>query len=323
MRILENDIIIKSVVEFIFLIGILLANIYISVCKKHNFLTSGIHITSFFVEIFLICNFMQTVIIELPIETAYRYIGRVSLILGCLSGALTLSYLMFKKYTSKENVYVNPDLSSILTAIDDSVVIYDYNGKLIEFNNPKPIAILNNNVTTVEEQLKVLKPYIIDNNLKEIICDTDISNQFEFEILDTDNTYYLVTVSPIITNKWNNSIGNIFLFHDITQEKMLIKQIDQQNHLLETANIKLQDYVKVASTLEDEKERLKLIGEIQNELIVRIEKIINNIRNIQEVKFDSDENYQHKVLELNDELRSILQTIRKSVNNIAAKKGGI
>jgi len=322
MRILEDDIILRAGIVFILLVSLLILNIYILVCKKRSVYSTCIHLSSFFMGIFLFSTFMKIIIIQLPIEAFYEHLAKVSFIISLVVG---LSLGLYFVYTKKTLAYLsmNPDISSVLTAIDDPVIIFDYNKHIIGLHKADQLSFLNHqSIQELDQLIDLIQPLLLTDEKLIVLVNWDKIDVLEYEIYDDiSSRYYKITIAPMMADR-RNVLGVIVIFHDISIERQLVEDINNQNTLLESANQTLEAYVEVASSLEQEKERLKLMGEIQSDLIINIEKIISKIRMLESQQIN-DEQYQKEILDVGNELRSILQTIRISVNNIASKKGAL
>lgn len=318
MRIIDEMLLIRVIVYLVFLITILLGNIYIKVCIKRNSVTLGIHFTSMAIGVCVFCLYMQDVIIDLDFEKFYQQIGALALVSAMVSGLITLGLVVREKISSGRSLFFNPDLSEIITELEDAVFIYDYKGVLIKKNNRiLDIEIKEELEHDIYSTVMELSGYAITNKeriLNEI--EVGFTSMFNFEIMNGANIYYQVTIMPLKDDRINN-LGYIITFHNITEEKILLEEINKQNELLTEANKKLEQYIKVANILENEKERLKLLEDINRELIARIEDAIENIHLIQGNRFSDFEEYQYKIKELTKELRNIFQIIRASVKSIA------
>jgi ABC-type Zn uptake system ZnuABC Zn-binding protein ZnuA len=92
------------------------------------------------------------------------------------------------------------------------------------------------------------------------------------------------------------------------------------NKYLKEANHKLTEYIKIANTLEAEKERLSLLEQIQKDLIHRIENAIILIQNIQIKLAKNPKEYQHtyqnEILQVTDTLRKVYKDVRITITQI-------
>lgn len=324
MRILSNDIIIKAGVLIIIIIGLMFYNIYVAVCKKRSLFSMGINISSIFIGLYMFARFMQVVIIDLPIETFYTRLGNIFLCVGIITSILTGLYFVYKKINLSESIFLQPDTSSLFSAINDPIVIYDNNNHLLSIHKDELLLNLKSTqIYKLEDLISIISKFIISTGVDNVASDSMNTNSTkEYEIYDEENDgYYQMIIAPIMASK-EDKIGTIIRFHNISEEKKLLMEIDKQNSLLENANQKIEAYVEVANELELEKERLRLLGEIQSELIIRIDKVVNNLKEIQSYKaiYEID---NKDIQAIGDELRSILNTIRKSVNNISTKRGAV
>lgn len=322
---LENYVIIRMSILMILLIALTVANIYFFTGRRHTFFTLGIHISSFFGGIYLFCLFIQTSILELPFESYYRNAGAASLTLCIATFLLACVTFVFCKRKSLTNMYITPDLSSVFYAIEDIAVICDYNGKIIEINqSPNEKRLFGEICINIEDitcLLLSISPESEHELIKSSLTDLKTRHQLEINIAEMGGCF-MVTSSPIMTDG-TNYIGTSIVFHNIRKERELINEIDSQNHSLQLANKELIDYVKVANVLEAEKERLKLLQDLQSRLIQRIEAVISHINNIQDKQYKHLNDCQKDVNLVSSELRDIYKAVRCSINSISKGKGGI
>ncbi len=322
IRLLEYDMIVKISILLALLLALLVVNIYLKISRKKNFIISGIHIASFFGGMFLFCLLIEISILDLPSDIFYRQAGIWAMIF-CIAALLVTARAYLINRNSATNMLVSPDLSTVFLAIEDIAVICDYNGNIIETNqSPHEKKFFGENGTTIEDLLSFLLSNTDQSNHEALISglrNPKRLHRFEIHLTGSDD-YYLVTVSPIMADKIN-FIGSTIVFHDIKEEKMLLAEINHQHQLLQNANAKLTEYVKMANVLEAEKERLKLLQNIQADLIVKIENVSANIQSILNTENHSLKDYQNKIAKVAKQLRKIYMDIRKSINRISGRKG--
>ena len=324
ISILTTDVLLKVFILLFALILLLILNIYLFISRKRNIYSVFFHILSFCLIVFLFCILLQTAIIELDIEKYYVNIGQVALYIGTFLLFITilLSIVYYRKISKK--VLILPNLIDVFMSIDDIAIICDYKGDIVEINkSPKQKQLFGEKCYNVDDLLSILikkAPIQYHNEIKTVFYNLKSFHQIELEFKDTED-FYLINISPIMPNK-NNCIGATIVFHNIKKEKLLIREIDKQNLSLQKANNKLLEYVRIANDLETEKERLRLLQEIQADLIDKIEIVISNIKKIQNNNFQNICDYQNSISEISKELRDVYNEVRQSINSISLPNGG-
>ncbi len=88
---------------------------------------------------------------------------------------------------------------------------------------------------------------------------------------------------------------------------------------LEAANSKLARYIKMAGVLEAEKERLRILEQLQAALIKKIEDAVVRVDELQR-EYLTHPAYNAEIRIAANSLRSIYRDVRESVNQISAKE---
>jgi hypothetical protein len=257
---------------------------------------------------------MQVAILEISIESVYKIIGQIALILCFITLVIIVIYT-FKK--ARKPIFIPPDLESVFMAIEDLTIICDYYGHIVNANQEEDYKkLFGINCHTLEDIKHSLLQLTPNSNHSEIKLGLQITNelhQFEINIPST-KAFFLVIRSPIIVS--GETMGTVIIFHNIQWEKELTEQINQQNQILDSSNNKLVDYVNIANVLETEKERLEHLQLLQTDLIGRIENVIKKIRVIQEKQLNLGDQSMYDIELLAQELSSIFKAIRLSINKI-------
>jgi len=213
-----------------------------------------------------------------------------------------------------------PDLSVVFGSIEYLMLVIDYKRKIVDVNHPKILEKLFSNAQTYDDILEVLKiksPSLDFSFLLKEFFETTQNSQIEIHF-DNENQHYLCCSYPIFNKK--SKVGMILTVQNITDIKESETQYISQNKYLEDANAKLVNYVKIASTLEAEKERLKYLEEIQVILINAIEDNILKIQQIQKNQYTNMQQLNEDILKITDSLRRIYKDVRISVKRISGKE---
>lgn len=291
MRVLPDYIFLHTILLLFLLISILFGNIYLNVSKRQNLLIKSVAVTSFFGGGYVMCLFIQTVILELPFEVYFQWSGRF---FGVLTGMNLLGTLIVFVYTNKKNLlnlYMTTDYASIFNGTTDMIIIYDHQGSLLEINRAAESMR-----KTFETWSYPIKP-------------------LDATELQVASKWYCVQSSPIVTPR-GTFLGDVVVLHPIEMEKKLTDALANENGELENANSKLIAYLGVAEALESEKIRLTLVQEVQMILVMEIEKVIHQINALMTEHESSLENHCAGIASIANQLRQVLKLIRHSVQNM-------
>jgi len=316
LRFLNSNIIIFEVVILVLLIFIPFINIMFITKKAQNALLLFITIISAFCEAFLFCTFMRIGIIQLEIENRYIVFQKVFLILSALSFLIAIVFFIFQK-NANLNIKLSPDLNGVFSKFDDAIFVINSFGQ-IDSKNPAT-SLISSTSDTIFELIDNIVP-LTDNKSQSVLSSSLVNykSSSKNDIL-LNNIYYQITVSPIISNK-NYFLGSYIIFHNIHKKKILLQEIDEQNYKLIFANKELIEKIKLANALEEERERLKIVNQIQVSLLDRIEGAKADI-----VAFNNSsqelviKDYHSFFSEINVTLRGIFSQVRNAVQSLSKK----
>jgi hypothetical protein len=216
-----------------------------------------------------------------------------------------------------------PDLKSVFASIDDLAIIIDYKGIITEINHPKRLeTLLGNNLETLEELMSKLRNKTSKSShagLETRLLKMNCKEQFEIHFIE-EAADYLFSLTPIVAGK--SHLGATIVMYNITEKKNSEQQMKILNNYLENANRKLSDYVKIASVLEAEKERLSLLEQVQRDLVYKIEMAIAYVHHIQITRYDSMPAYKKDIAKIADMLRDVYRDVRNSILRISRKERG-
>ncbi len=322
MRVLEPDIIIKAFILLSILFALLAVNIFFSIRKKINKPAGLFHVASFFGFAGIFCYLMDLVILDLPFESYYRKTGTISIIACLLLATIPIFALLFMKDKVSPHFHWSHDLKTVYSSIDDLAIIVDYMGIITEINHPDILeALLGDNCKTIDELIEKLRQKTQNTSLKNLepgLFKMGGKEKFEINFCENNKTYIL-TGSPVVSG--NSRLGTTIVMHDITEKKNSEQQIKNRIEYLEEANLKLSKYVKIANILEMEKERLKLMEQVQIELISNIEKAIDHVHSIQKKSYVEIFDYQNDIRHVADKLRDVYKDVRNSIRRISSEEG--
>ncbi len=319
MGFLEKDIIIKSSILLIILLSLCIINIYIFVRHRRDFMKICINISLTLCMSYLFCLLIDIVTIIHPIDNGFIYLSRIFLVITIIVTIFTLVYFLYNKHI-KKSLWFMPDLGIVFASIEYLMVVIDGRRKIVDVNRPEILEKLCSKAQTYDdifEALKIKVPSLDISFLEEEFLEKTKNSQIEIHF-DKDNQYYLCCSYPIFNKR--TKVGIILTFQNITDIKESETQYISQNKYLQDANTKLLNYVKIASTLEAEKQRLRYLEEIQILLINAIENAIIKIQKIKKYQYDNMQVLNKDILNITDSLRSIYKDVRISVRRISGKR---
>lgn len=317
MRGLEHDVLLKTAGLLTILLLLCAVNIHFFVYRQRNAYSNFVHIFSVSGLLGTFCFLMDTVILDLYFEYYFRMAGSIFFVLGGLFAVFLLFEYFFVRKKTPKNFCLAPDLKSIFTAIDDIALIIDYSGYITEVNHTQKYEDLFGNSKTIGDIVRNLSNKTSESYLELLMKGMENKEKVQAEFQDgKTEERYLITYMPVLKREH----GFIIVITNISDIKKSEIKIKMYNKYLKEANHKLTDYIKIANTLEAEKERLSLLEQIQKDLIHRIENAIILIKNIQRKLAKNPEEYQHtyqdEILQVTDILRKVYKDVRRTITQI-------
>ena len=321
MRILHDYVIIQILILMSLILTLTVINIYIFIRLKRTKITIGIHLWSMFILAFLLCVFLQVSAIDLKVEQYYRigsgFFGLISLILTLF---LTVIIMKSKSKWNKLQL-IPPDLPNLLKEIDDHIMIFDHEGMLNYQNHPLQLnEILGKDNVKLYEVSDIILQQSSEALHKDIVIAFRDRSKLDCEVyFSNTNQYFLLKTAPVLAGR-KNLVAFIILLHDVSSEKTLSMEIEKKNKNLEDVNRQLISYVEVAQVLEAERERLKLLESIQNDLMDKINLIIIELKQIYHREYSSATDFQRDIFPITEKLRNLYRVIRSTIQNIYERR---
>ncbi|GAB6106753.1 hypothetical protein [Fusibacter bizertensis] len=276
-----------------FTLILLLLNLRLFLRRGRNPVTYIVHLLSIFAVLFLSTVLMRHVSFDLIFFKHYALLGNVFLAI-----LLILLLCFIYVYYRTKSFHLPPDLHEAFNQLEDLILVYDISGKLYLNNHPSLCQLyFKGDIPSLSE---------LEQNGK---------SPYEWIIDGSESTYTLWTViTPIFSNL--ECVGTAVVFYDVSYEKALFKEIEEKNKEIEVNNEKLRLNLHIYAQFEAEKMRLKVISELQENLIHRLESVILRIQKLEKVATSEE------ISNVADELRQVYQLVRQSVQDIANRKGG-
>lgn len=332
MWILTEEMIIKVFILLCLLYVLLISTIRVIFINKNSWNKALIVTTAVNVMISLFLEIIKSVIFNPVLLEQYIKIQNIFIIILIGFSFVTIIHIFISIINYYRPRYYTVDYAKIIKKMNDTVMIYDYKGELIDsiigsdlinslaqsgFKNLAEVIPNSNekiSAKTIFELGGLLK---IANPEEQASIDywmNDINNKHEFEVNFHQN-HFILTAIPIVY-KQDIPIGYTVVIHNIQREKALNQEVMFQNSEMEKANQQLIEYLEKVELLEGEEIKLRLLKGIQQELIKGIEEAIANIDTILELE-NHVEVYQ-QVEQLSDKLRLVLKSIRKTVRSMTS-----
>ena len=132
-------------------------------------------------------------------------------------------------------------------------------------------------------------------------------------------TYYIFTADTI-KNKKNEKLGTVCTFRDITENKLIAIELDKKNRELQRLNKELGAYIRIADSLEEEKERARIAREINNTIGQKLTEILLVLEVIKLTNHHDAEIFEGPLNEVIDSCRQVLGEIRVVVSRLIPEK---
>ncbi|WP_416825487.1 diguanylate cyclase [Ectobacillus polymachus] len=159
---------------------------------------------------------------------------------GLTSAGIFLSDLFFVFAIKRYNVFelVTIAHEDVINTIPYGILVLDENETIIEVNNAMQFFV-NLSVGDHFDMEKFLEAGRIDGNGKSFL-DTynhreNTCHQIEIVVERDMTNYFIIQASPIVISG-RNQIGRTITFQDVTQMRYLVKEINQQNEILQEQN---------------------------------------------------------------------------------------
>jgi hypothetical protein len=239
-------------------------------------------------------------------------------ILAFISITIT-AILILKNYKAANSIL---SLKNVINNIGDCVLVLDTKYKIMDANFSFFTELFATPPNTYIEFVNMLQKYLADSSLEMLlISNLETVSDYVMELsldINAKRFYYLVRITTMYSHK-NVKIGGIVTFHDITDNKNLLLELDKKNTELKLINEKLKDYLLVVDQLEDAKKKKEIVFNVHNSIGQEIMKLIS-ILEVARIKIKDKSRYSIFELELAiDACREVIVEIRSSVSKLMKK----
>lgn len=242
-------------------------------------------------------------------------IGSVYILILTFSGVLLLIFSC--RYTIFPEIEFS--LDGIIENIEDRVAVFDLNGNLVDMN----IRALQKELNLLEQNtlLKFLEKLnqsatqdVLDMQQIVLLQNDSYENEICFEV-DGDCTYYNFSAYAI-TNKKREKIGTVCTLRDITGSKLISLELDNKNKELKNLNKELGNYIKIADSLAEEKERAEIAREINSTIGQKLTEILSVLEVIKLTNSKDSDVFERPLNEAIESCREVLSEIRIVVSKL-------
>jgi hypothetical protein len=261
----------------------------------------------------LACQLIGAAIFPLPVARMYHLIARIAFAMAVITALLGLIFIRAFKMKKFSKTFPR-SISNALESIEDIVFTVDRDGIITHINHPEK---LSEPLRTIHDLHVLVQQHCITEplSLEALRCLKEACTcEMYFENTETHLIFRAVPIPSISSYA--------VVLEDVSDIRHVEKKLKVQNEMLNLANERLTNYIKVAGELEAEKERLQILTQIQENLIHDIEKALSAIHHIKQQNFE-DNTYGAELKALAEKLRQIYQKVRNAVGQIAGKEANI
>jgi len=240
-----------------------------------------------------------------------------------LGGALALYFaLPIGRERSKRMGGLN--LAPVLQLVEDLVYICDSTGAVMMCNHPEmEQRLFSGSCGSLSELLARLEGGSANPDADQaLILGQGLGPMPPTEVSVPGHGHYLMTVSPVAA-KAGGPVATVVTLHDVSDEYALSQIIAERNRELQAANKKLREYVGVAAHLEAERERLRLLNHLHEQLIEEIQGIVTDLKPLMSSDREDLPALRAAAEVFGDRLRGIYRDVRLKVSEIKPPDKGV
>lgn len=276
-----------TLISTFFCIVICSFNMYLLAKHKRSMISIYIHVISIFAVLALISYLMSTVVFIISLSEKFQQLLYLFLFLFFFSLILGIPWFLItshKKYSGN----LSHNIAQALADIEDIVFITDTSKNIRQINHPQKFYSLFG---------------VVDNINDLVLSDFD--------------TPYLMRFSPIVHK--DITVGYTVILEDMSAVRDSENALLQQNTLLQLANEKLSEYLKMTGALKLEEERLQILEHVQQTLIQDVKHALSYIQHIKEYSF-KNATYQSDIKTLTIQLRAVYHKLRDTIGTLSGKE---
>lgn len=237
---------------------------------------------------------------------------------------LQFSVLNLSVFFYRHQIFPETEISldTFVNHIDDRVAVFDLAGNLVDMNlRALQEVLIPTGSKTLVSFLEKIKRYSNPDNLN-IDAILSMENTFESEVcIESEDhpTYYIFHVH-VIKNKREEKLGTVCTLRDITENKILSIELDYKNKELQSLNEELDNYIKIADSLEEEKERAQIAREINSTIGQKLTEILSVLEVIKLTSKEDADVFEKPLNEAIERCHEVLSEIRVVVSRLIPEK---
>ncbi len=206
------------------------------------------------------------------------------------------------------------DLRKIFISLEDGIFLFNSKDEILEVN-PKGKTIYQAKGYKLYDLVHCLLYGKTQEECDEIIASIkERRDEVTFECFG-EGKAYLVTVF-FICNIKKCLVNTIVMIHEITKQKELQLELQKRNDTLFKSIELYKKQLQIVNTLEEERERLKLLQTIQNSILVQVEDVMDQVNKLRKDEDYDEEIWRIQLSNLAEEIRGIILEVRTAVVNL-------
>ena len=209
-------------------------------------------------------------------------------------------------------------LEIFMDSIDDAVIIFDRYGKLLDLNtNAKNLFrefLIRN---TLDEFMNAVNSHIL---FDQALLTINEQKSREIGINCPLGSRYFIYSMTLPRNKRDETIAIVLTFHDITDKKVILAELDEKNTEFEKLNQQLHNYILAAIHLEEEKEKNRTALQVQETIGQSIIELLAGLEVLKLAKENDRKEIEQKLSEMIANCRQVLLEVRISVEKLMSQK---
>lgn len=218
---------------------------------------------------------------------------------------LTISIISLTVLKYSPRYYLPNSYRDAVENLNELILICNRNGNIVYSNKSFFITPLDFSKTFSIESLDSIFTGLSSNTHEETV------DFLEYRLYDNKKEYIVYVYKHKLSE--NNGEGCVYRIVDRTSFYEDLKDLREKNEYLNSVNKELLDYSQEVERLDSEKERNRLLFDVQNILGHRISELIKMLESLENVDTKSPY-YLDTIVSTIKNARECLATIRKTVN---------
>ncbi|SDY97496.1 OmpH family outer membrane protein [Tindallia californiensis] len=306
------------------LLGLIILNFYGYYRQKSLPARWWFHSASFLIAGVCCLKIMIIAMLEMPIKTSFQ---QFTYLLSWAASITLLFAAFFYWQTTRQKSNSNPEpslplpLASLFQAMEDWICIYDSDFNLMSSNHQDyPLYSVTelHHLPSFLHQVNLLLSKEESTRLHLFLNHLDAKNALmDIQLLLHPFKSYMVLSKVLDHHRiW---VGTIMLIHPAEKELSLIHSIDTQNKQIEAYNQQRQSSLLKLEQFEFEKEKDRLLQDLNLSIIRSIQHHIHQIQRLQENKSLAVNEKRSAIARISEEIGCLYKQLRQTVRQMATK----